>query len=61
MANIKPAEIELLGKITENSQAGSVISTEGVCFTLCAGNHGYAMGYILEKTKVKENDGKSGS
>lgn len=37
----------------KKSQAACVYSVNGICFTLCAGTHGYAMGYILE-----ENDGK---
>ncbi|EGT5564440.1 TPA: DNA (cytosine-5-)-methyltransferase [Clostridioides difficile] len=31
------------------SQAGQVISDEGLPMTLCSGTHGYAMGYIKEK------------
>ncbi len=58
MQNARPNEIIMLGRLTEKSQAGSVISPEGISFTLCAGNHGYAMGYIIEKVRV-EDDGCS--
>ena len=38
-----------------NSQAGSVYGSGGAFPTLCAGTHGYAMGYILERKKKYEN------
>lgn len=31
----------------KKSQSSSVYSVEGICFTLMACTHGYAMGYIL--------------
>lgn len=34
---------------TENSQAGSVYGSWGAFPTICAGTHGYAMGYIVVK------------
>lgn len=37
---------EILAEITPNSQAGKVYNVNGVAPTLCAGTHGYALGYI---------------
>ncbi len=33
----------------QNSQAGQVVSVNGVSMTICAGTHGYAMGYIADE------------
>lgn len=33
----------------KKSQAACVYSVDGISFTLRAGTHGYAMGYILEE------------
>lgn len=34
---------------TKNSQAGTVYSPGGCSPTICAGTHGYAIGYIVVK------------
>lgn len=36
---------------SEYSQAGSVFDEDGLFPTICAGTHGYALGYVLEKEK----------
>ena len=38
---------------SENSQAGTVYSDQNLSPTLCAGTHGYAMGYILTENFQK--------
>lgn len=37
----------------DGSQAGMVYSGRETSMTLCAGTHGYAMGYVLRKWKNK--------
>ena len=34
---------------SDGSQAGNVYRRDGIMITLCAGCHGYAMGYVLRK------------
>lgn len=36
---------------TGNSQAGTIYRTWGLSPTLCAGTHGYALGYIVVNKK----------
>ena len=36
-----------------NSQAGIVYHRKGKMVTLIAGTHGYAMGYVLRKCRIK--------
>lgn len=43
--------IKLGGISSEGSEAGIVISPDGLCFTLCACTHGYAMGNIIVTEK----------
>ena len=38
---------------TGNSQAGTIYGAWGASPTLCAGSHGYAIGYIVVKKKNK--------
>lgn len=43
---------------TGNSQAGTIYRTWGLSPTLCAGTHGYALGYIVvskKKASKKQN------
>lgn len=41
---------------TGNSQAGTIYGTwGGASPTLCAGTHGYAIGYIVVKRKNRES------
>lgn len=41
----------------QKSQSSSVYSINGICFTLMACTHGYAMGYIVvEVEDVKDTD-----
>lgn len=43
---------------TGNSQAGTIYRTGGLSPTLCAGTHGYALGYIVvnkKKASKKQN------
>lgn len=40
---------------TNNSECGMVYSTGGICMTLTAGCHGYAMGQILEIKDEEDN------
>jgi DNA (cytosine-5)-methyltransferase 1 len=48
---LKPQRV---GQVSsENSQAGTVYSDQNVSPTLCAGSHGYAMGYILTENFQK--------
>ncbi len=37
---------------TKNSQGGTVYSPGGVSPTICAGTHGYALGYIVVKNFI---------
>lgn len=56
--------IKKIGNVSfNNSQAGMVYSIDSLFPTICAGTHGYAMGYIMEelKTKVKELKDKGNS
>lgn len=40
--------VRKIGQISvEGSQAGTVYSTGGAAPTICAGTHGYAIGYII--------------
>lgn len=39
----------------KKSQSSSVYSVEGICFTLMACTHGYAMGYILVENKYESD------
>lgn len=43
---------------TGNSQAGTIYGSWGASPTLCAGSHGYAIGYIVVKRKKHERDRK---
>lgn len=59
--SVDNTEIIKLGNASKNqkSQAGTVISCEGISMTICAGTHGYAMGYIFDgeikdKTIIKK-------
>ena len=45
-----------VGEVTPNSQAGQVYSSDGLFPTMCAGTHGYAMGYITEKQDTSDID-----
>lgn len=56
LSNLKKNEIQRLGNVSKNgkSQAGVVIHTNGISMTMCAGTHGYAMGYITD-SDIKEN------
>lgn len=38
----------------DNSQAGSVYSTDGISQTLCAGVHGYSMGNIFTEYRIRK-------
>lgn len=51
-------QIFKLGNASKNpkSQAGTVISYEGISRTICAGTHGYAMGYIFDGIIKSENN-----
>lgn len=49
-----------LGEVTKNSQAGQVYSANGLSQTICAGTHGYAMGYIEEQKILVKNATKKG-
>lgn len=41
-----------IGQISnDGSQAGTVINPNGLCFTICACTHGYAIGNILVEKK----------
>ena len=41
--------IKKIGNVSfNNSQAGMVYSIDGLFPTICAGTHGYAIGYIKE-------------
>ena len=37
----------------EKSQAGTVIDTNGISMTICAGTHGYAIGHIYDKGLIR--------
>lgn len=41
-----------------NSQAGTIYGSWGASPTLCAGSHGYAIGYIVVERKKHERDRK---
>lgn len=58
-------KVKNMGNVsTKNSQAGTVYSPGGGLFpTICAGTHGYAIGYIIVDNfssgrKDNESDGK---
>lgn len=47
--NLSLNQIIKLGSASvEKSQAGTVCHVNGIFQTICAGTHGYAIGYILE-------------
>ena len=39
---------------TGNSQAGTIYGSWGASPTLCAGSHGYAIGYIVVRKKGRK-------
>lgn len=50
----KPHKIDEIGQVSnDGSQAGKVYSPEGVSPTICACTHGYAIGNILDKIKIR--------
>lgn len=50
----KSSDIITVGQTSnKGSQAGKVYSIEGVFPTVCAGTHGYALGFIKDKDKVR--------
>ncbi len=52
-------KIRTVGQISnEGSQAGTVINTDGLCFTICACTHGYAIGYIINEEDEVIKTGK---
>lgn len=46
-------DIITIGEVSKNSQGGKVYGIDGVFPTICAGVHGYAMGYIYQDSKVR--------
>ena len=42
----------------EGSQVGTVINPNGLCFTICACTHGYAIGYIINEEDEVVEKGK---
>lgn len=48
--------IKKIGVASKNphSQAGQVVSVNGVSMTICAGTHGYAMGYIADEYEIPD-------
>lgn len=61
---LEERKVKKMGNVsTKNSQAGTVYSPGGLFPTICAGTHGYAIGYIIVDNfslgrKDNENDGK---
>lgn len=48
--------IKRIGQISvEGSQLGVVFKPDGLMTTLCAGTHGYSMGYVLRKYEKANN------
>lgn len=48
--------IKKIGNVSfNNSQGGMVYSVDGLFPTICAGTHGYAMGYIMEELQQTNN------
>ena len=40
----------------DGSQAGTVINPDGLCFTICACTHGYAIGYVYDSKEISGSD-----
>lgn len=54
VSNNESHKISEIGQISnEGSQAGKVYNPEGVSQTICACTHGYAIGNILDKIKIR--------
>jgi hypothetical protein len=52
-------KIRTVGQISnEGSQAGTVINPNGLCFTICACTHRYAIGYIIDEEDEVVETGK---
>jgi len=49
---IKPGIIVVGQTSNDSSQGGKIYNSEGIAPTLCAGNHGYAMGYIEDPSII---------
>lgn len=47
-------DINILGEVTPNSQAGKVYSNKGLFPTITAGTHGYANGYVSVKSATSK-------
>ncbi|WP_376751322.1 DNA cytosine methyltransferase [Sphingobacterium mizutaii] len=45
-------KVDKVGFINQDTQGSAVYSTESVSPTVCAGTHGYAMGYIKESNEI---------
>ena len=56
-------KINKIGQISnDGSQAGTMINPNGLCFTICACTHGYAIGNILvEKRNLPLPNGRKKS
>ena len=51
--SLSKSGVKRIGVASKNtkSQAGRVISIDGVSMTICSGTHGYAIGYIADENK----------
>lgn len=57
MKKINKDVIRLGNLSTGKSQAGTIYQTRNtISPTICAGTHGYAIGYILQKRKARKQD-----
>lgn len=41
-----------IGYINQDTQSSTVYSSDGIAMTLCAGTHGYALGYVLDIDRI---------